>query len=474
MKRKRKLSAGPKGGGCLILCGAAVLLAAVGFIGWMLFIKLDGGPPRIVLDEDLAAIRADQILTARVSDAGSGLSKIHIRLEKAGRVATLAEKKFPTPFIGRSGAVMEDVFKTTISPRELGLTDGRAVLTISATDASWRRWFQGNRAVLEKSVLIDTRSPDIRVLTRSHNLVSGGAGLVIYTLSEDCPEHGVVIDGDWYPGQPAGDVFGTDSHSVFMAFIALAHDKGPEVKMHIKARDAAGNQAMVGLARYIRQGRFKDDVITISDRFLQWKLPEFDSMIPASVEKDPLKRFIWVNRHLRKASYAEIARYTQTSDPKIYWEGTFLRLPGSARQASFADHREYRWKDQVIDHQVHKGIDLASFKHAQVPAANHGRVTYKGDIGIYGGTVVIDHGFGLFSTYSHLSRMDVEKGQMVRKGDVVGRTGVSGLAGGDHLHFGIMVRSTFVNPVEWWDNGWIQNNVLDKISEAKSELQYLN
>ncbi len=454
--------------------GGLVLLAVVGLIGWMLFVKLDGGPPRIALADDLAFIRADQPLAVTVSDSGSGLARVDIRLEKAGRIATLAEKAFPTPLVGRSGAVAEETLQTTISPRQLGLTDGRATLKISATDASWRQWFSGNEATLEKSVLIDTRAPDIRVLSKDHNLVSGGAGLVIYTLSESCPEHGVSVDGHRYPGQPAGAVFDSDASSVHLSFIALGYDKDPGIGMHVFAKDAAGNEARTGLPHYVRKGKFQDDVIVISDRFLQWKMPEFEAMIPASVDPSPPERFIWVNRHLRRASYVELTRHTRTSDPALHWEGDFLRLPGSARQAGFADHREYRYKETVIDRQDHMGIDLASFKRAEAPAANHGRVAFTGDIGIYGDTVVIDHGFGLFSTYSHLSLISVAEGEMVRKGDVIGRTGVTGMAGGDHLHFGMMVRDTFVNPVEWWDGAWIQNNVLNKIADAESELQYLN
>ncbi len=460
--------------GCFMLVGVVVLLAGLGGIAWMLFVKLDGVPPRIALEREISYINADQPLSVTVSDSGSGLSRASIRLEKAGRMIPLAEEIFPTPLVGRSGAVREKTLTATVSPREMGLTNGRATLEISATDASWRRWFGGNRATLSTSVLIDTHPPDIRVLSESHNLVSGGAGLVVYTLSERCPEHGVSIDGDFYPGQPAGDVFETDTPFVCLAFIALGYRKGPEIQVQVLARDAAGNERRAGLPHYIREKRFKEDVIRISDRFLDWKMPEFNPMIPASVDPSPLARFIWVNRHLRRASYAELTRHTRTSDATIHWEGAFLRLPGSARQASFADHREYRYGDEVIDRQDHMGIDLASFKRAEVPAANHGRVAFVGDIGIYGDTVVIDHGFGLFSTYSHLSRIDVTEGQMVRKGDPIGRTGTTGLAGGDHLHFGMMVRDTFVNPVEWWDKGWIRNNVLDKIEAAASELAYLN
>ena len=65
--------------------------------------------------------------------------------------------------------------------------------------------------------------------------------------------------------------------------------------------------------------------------------------------------------------------------------------------------------------------------------------------------------------YAHLNASDVTKGQQVVKGDTIGRTGSTGLAGGDHLHFSMLVHNTFVNPVEWWDAAWIENNILSKI-----------
>ena len=115
-----------------------------------------------------------------------------------------------------------------------------------------------------------------------------------------------------------------------------------------------------------------------------------------------------------------------------------------------------------------QGLDLASIAHSPVPASNRGKVVFVGYLGIYGKTVMIDHGFGLFSTYSHLSAFDVKQGQMVSKGDIIGRTGSTGMAGGDHLHFGILVHNTFVNPVEWWDSAWIKNNISSKLETVAS------
>ena len=92
----------------------------------------------------------------------------------------------------------------------------------------------------------------------------------------------------------------------------------------------------------------------------------------------------------------------------------------------------------------------------------------SGGLGIYGKTVILDHGYGLFSMYSHLSQIAVKAGDSVSRGDKLGRTGSTGMAGGDHLHFGMLINDTFVNPVEWWDIKWIQDNLTSKIEWAQS------
>jgi murein DD-endopeptidase MepM/ murein hydrolase activator NlpD len=130
--------------------------------------------------------------------------------------------------------------------------------------------------------------------------------------------------------------------------------------------------------------------------------------------------------------------------------------------ALFGDKRKYQYQGKVVGESIHMGVDLASTTNAPVEAANNGIVAYAGYLGIYGNFVIIDHGFAFFTVYGHLNSIDVKKGQEVRKGDVMGHTGSSGLAGGDHLHFGMLVGGQFVNPQEWWDPHWIADNVTKK------------
>ena len=105
--------------------------------------------------------------------------------------------------------------------------------------------------------------------------------------------------------------------------------------------------------------------------------------------------------------------------------------------ARFGDRRTYMYQNKDVDQQIHLGEDLASLMNSPVPAANNGVVVLAEPLGIYGNTVIIDHGLGVFSSYSHMSQIDVKVGDKVEKGTVVGKTGTTGLAGGDHLHFAV-------------------------------------
>ena len=152
------------------------------------------------------------------------------------------------------------------------------------------------------------------------------------------------------------------------------------------------------------------------------------------------------------------------------WKGKFGRLPNAAPRARYGDRRSYKYKGKEIDRQTHLGIDLASLANSTVPAANSGTVVFADYLGIYGNSVIIDHGFGLFSMYSHLSQIAVSKGDTLATGANIGRTGITGMAGGDHLHFSILVNDTFVDPIEWWDAKWIKHNITDKLEDVKLQL----
>jgi murein DD-endopeptidase MepM/ murein hydrolase activator NlpD len=385
-------------------------------------------------------------------------------LNKDGKEVTLAQKEYGTAgFLGLD-PTRGDTVRIKLDPAALGLTDGKGILRIQVSDLSWRNWWHGNSAETLQDVFIDTRPPAIEVLSKEHNLNQGGTGFVIYRLSEECLQSGVRVGPVFFPGT-AG--YYADK-SIHIAFFALGHLQGPGTEVVLEASDRAGNAARGRFYQHIKKKVFKKDTLTITDAFIRQILPEFPSVLSQKPDASLKEQFLAVNRDLRRMNYETLVEATRKSHATMLWEGTFLRLPNSAPRAGFADHRSYVYEGREIDQQDHLGVDLASLAHSPVPAANNGIVVFAALLGIYGQTVVLDHGLGLFSMYSHLSQIGVKPAQRLEKGQVLGQTGSTGLAGGDHLHFSMMVRHTFVDPIEWWDPAWIKNTITAKLEAVKS------
>jgi murein DD-endopeptidase MepM/ murein hydrolase activator NlpD len=184
---------------------------------------------------------------------------------------------------------------------------------------------------------------------------------------------------------------------------------------------------------------------------------------------EALDGYLKINREMRADNAAKIREICQESSSDRLWRGPFQQLPNSNVGARFAEKRSYIYKGRKVDSQTHLGYDLASTAHAPIPASNDGVVVFADTLGIYGNTVILDHGLGLFSLYGHLSEFAVEKGQAVAAGESLGATGTTGLAGGDHLHFSIMISGVFTDPLEWLDERWIQEHIEPKFAVAEDQ-----
>lgn len=448
--------------GLLAVVAGALIISC----GWIVTTHYEGEPPQIALNLKSPYIRTATKISGRITDKKSGLRNIYISVFNNGRNIVLKKAALDKNSVGTGGKIHVYPFSIILDPKKMGLMDGKARLLIKASDNSWKNGFNGNETKLEKDIFIDTRPPAIQVLSRQHNIRQGGSGLVIYRLSEKCPENGVYVGKGFFPGH-AGYF---KDPNIYLAFFALGYDQGPDTRLYVEAKDPAGNTSRSGFYHYINRERFKKATLKITDRFLNRILPRFYNTPGLDRTAPLIDQFLYINRELRKKNNAAILAIGKHTDSAMYWSGAFKRLPDSEREANFADHRSYTYKGKIVDHEVHLGIDLASVHNAPVPAANSGRVAFIGPMGIYGNLVCIDHGFGLFSIYAHLSNAIVKQGDMVQRGEIIAYTDSTGLAGGDHLHFGMFIDHEFVNPVEWWDARWIKNNILIKLSAVKNRL----
>jgi murein DD-endopeptidase MepM/ murein hydrolase activator NlpD len=277
---------------------------------------------------------------------------------------------------------------------------------------------------------------------------------------------GVQVGKRFFPGYPAPGSQGGD-RKLYFALFALQYDEPQDTDMKVIARDAAGNEVSAGFWHKVFPKKFRSRDIPLEDSFIQKVVPEITSHTPdIRNEGDPVQVFVKINSELRRRNHEAIAKFAAQSGGMFLWNGPFIQLSNSKVEAFFADRRTYVYKGKAVDQQDHVGFDLSVVQHNPIQAGNDGKVVYADYFGIYGNAVIIDHGAGLISIYGHMSSIDVKPGQMVKKKDILGKSGDTGLAGGDHLHFGMFLHGVPINPTEWWDEKWIKDHVMDRFKEA--------
>jgi murein DD-endopeptidase MepM/ murein hydrolase activator NlpD len=307
--------------------------------------------------------------------------------------------------------------------------------------------------------------PQIAVLSQFHYINHGGSELVVYRVNPPDVESGVRVGDREYTGFPAG---GADP-ALRLAFFALLWDQPVNTPITVFAHDSVGNEGSGTFDFRVFAKQFRSSTINVDDRFLSRVVPAILQNSTELKVDDPsnqLASFLSINRDLRRMNNETISALAAETAPEILWRGAFKQLINTAVEAGFADQRTYVYNGQDVDHQVHLGFDLASTANAPVRAANRGRVVHAGWLGIYGNCVIIDHGMGLQSLYAHLSSTAVNTGDLVESEAELGRSGATGLAGGDHLHFTMLLGGNAITPIDWWSAQWVQDRVLRKLDSA--------
>jgi murein DD-endopeptidase MepM/ murein hydrolase activator NlpD len=447
------------------LLGVAVLAGAG---AWFWAGRAEG--PMIELKEPTRFIGQTTALDVAVGSPDGQFSSIEVVLEQGGRSFPVFSLEQPT-----SGEVRQESAERIYVMRPIGkqaipeLQAGPARVVVRAARPVLYGWRQA-RAEAGRDVEVRLEPPAVSVLSTFQYINHGGAEFVVYRATPSDVDSGVRVGDLTYPGFPASGAGITADPSTRVAFFALLHEQELNTPISLYARDPAGNEAMTPLDRRTFPKPFARSRIEIDDRFLERVVPAIAATTPdmnlSTTAADLPASFLRINGDLRRRNAQTIAALAAKTTPEMLWKEAFQALGNASIEARFADNRTYIYKGQEIDRQVHLGFDLAVTQRVPVLAANAGVVLYAADLGIYGNCVIVDHGLGVQSLYAHLSSFDVKEGDRVTKGQTLGRSGMTGLAGGDHLHFTMLVNGQAVNPVEWWDPKWMQDRVLRKIAEA--------
>jgi murein DD-endopeptidase MepM/ murein hydrolase activator NlpD len=405
-------------------------------------------------------------LDVSVDAPGGEITALAIQLEQEG-------KTFPVFDIASApaGAAVTEGDRVRIT-RPIGqktlpeLESGPATLRVTASRPVFRR-LRHVSSESSREIQVRLTPPRVAVVSTHHYVNQGGAEMVIYRVSPSDVESGVRVGDVTYPGFPATGARLSDPE-LKVAFFALLYNQTADMLMEVFAEDVAGNQARAQFEHRVFPKKFRSSRIPLDDKFL-------GRVVPAILQSSPqlqapsgelLPSFLKINNDLRRLNNETIAGLAKKTASSILWEGAFQPLGGSQVESSFADFRTYLYDGKDVDRQVHLGFDLAKTANAPVTAANNGKVVHAAELGIYGNTVIVDHGMGVQSLYAHLASFAVNDGDDVKKGQRLGASGQTGLAGGDHLHFSMMVNGQFVNATEWWDPHWIEDRIIGKLREA--------
>jgi murein DD-endopeptidase MepM/ murein hydrolase activator NlpD len=457
-----------------IAFGAFVYVRA-GSISLQFFEKVS---PIITADEKLGIGIETKNFVVSVSDAGAGLDETVVRLEQDGHSHDLLKERFPSN-------TSEHQLSLSINAKELGLKEGKADLLIGCFDRSF--WVNAAQKVVP--VTIKYSKPRGEILTGQQNIALGGVEPIFYKIKDSAiAQTGVEVGSNFFPGYKASllDPRFERFPDVYFSFFSLPFNFNKSTdKVQLVITDVVGNRALLSFNYLVIPRKFNIVDMKLSDTFLQ---KVFDELLPpyfelsktkqtknsfdvtSMSESEKIESFKLINESYRKLLLEQLKIINAQSEPSRFWQGVWQRPMRAAPTSTFAETRNYKYNDSFASQSLHAGVDLADVANAIVKPAAKGKVLFADFFGIYGNAVIVDHGFGLTTLYGHLSSISVNVGEEVSADTTLGRSGATGLAGGDHLHYEVRLANIPVHPIEWWDGTWIREHIEKKIDSVFDQL----
>lgn len=429
----------------ILIAGVLVVLGgAAAFV-------LRSSEPQLTVNPPVKVIGIETPIHVRVQNK-RGIRNVVMTLEQDGKPFNLRAAE------GLLDAEPHDIVINTGKKLIPSLHDGKARITIAAASND----FRGKTATQSFDVDVITAPPQVVADGAQHYINQGGSELVTFKPSGAWTEAGVQV-GDYkfrsfpLPNHP-GEYF---------SLFAFAWNLPVDTPMSVYASNPSGATARASFTYKLFPKKFRASTLSLESMNLDRMVNQIDP--EHKVQGEMVQRFVSINNDMRKQNNKTLSDLRFQTEPKFLWTGAFLPMVDSTVESRFADDRTYTWQGKKVDEQTHLGFDLAKLAHSPIPASNDGKVVFAELLGIYGNCIVIDHGFGLQTIYGHLSEFRVKKGDMVKKGQIIGLTGSTGMAGGDHLHFTMQVDGVQVNSVEWWDPHWVKDRILSKLGETMTD-----
>jgi murein DD-endopeptidase MepM/ murein hydrolase activator NlpD len=435
-----------------ILLGIPLLLVLLLLVFWF----ATAAQTTVRIDPEVRVVGQETPVKVKLENP-HGLRRVTAYLEQNGKREKVFETTQPARrFLIARGEQPQEITVKAGKKQAPALQDGKARLVVEAVSNDLR----GATTTAAQDVEINTRPLTVSADGAQHYINQAGAELVTFDVSGYWTEAGVRVGKYTFRSFAMPGETDPNSSKRFSLF-AYPWDLPPNSAPVVYARNPAGTEATATFWYKVFPKQFRKRELQIDDAFLNKAVNELDSGGSGSL----LDRFLKINRDMRRQNNEQLRDLRLKSEPRILWNGPFFRI--GKVESFFADERSYIYQGKKVDQQMHLGFDLSDVQAAPVKSGNSGRIVHAGPLGIYGNCVVVDHGYGLQSIYGHMRQIDVKPGDMVQKEQVLGRSGATGLAGGDHIHYSMQVDGVQVNPIEWWDEHWIKDRILSKLPAQK-------
>jgi murein DD-endopeptidase MepM/ murein hydrolase activator NlpD len=402
--------------------------------------------PVIDLSNQITSLGQATPVSVHVSNP-RGVSKVSATVEQNGAQFPVWQMTTPTK-------AKDNIWSFTAGAKTTPqLRDGKAKLIVEATSADLLH----KTGRVERDVTVVTQPPSISVDSEQHYLYLGMADLATFNVTGSWTAAGVRVGDQSFRAWPM-----TGGRPGLFSLFAFAWNMPQGTIPVVFASNGAGNDVTSPLTVQFpkkEQPKYTVHDLQVSDAFMQKVVGELDP----NGSGDLVSRFVKINNEMRKSNNKTLSDLRLKTADHFLFSQPFARQPHSQAEATFADLRNYIYQGKKIDQQVHLGYDLAVTQHVGVEASNDGRVVFAAPLGIYGNCIVVDHGYGLQTIYGHLSHIDVHEGDMVKRGQVMGQSGMTGMAGGDHIHFAMQLDGVQIDPKEWWDPHWIQDHIARRV-----------
>jgi len=436
--------------------GVVLVLSALGFMGFSPLFERD--EPKVTVSQDGYWNFNDPIHVS-VEDT-SGLKSFKATIATPHDEWVVVDENTPS-------SEAKKVFEI-LPPKGVHRVEATSVvLKIEVTDKSLWGFFMGNTYQQEMTLVIDQRRPVLSIIANSYKIQKGGSAIVIFK-ADDPHLESLKIEtnfGKTFIAQPFM------KQGYYASLVAWPVQEA-SFSATVIARDRAGNETRNAVPLRLKDHRYRVSNIELSDAFLDGKIAQLANEYEQTAGVDDrLEQFRIINEKVRADNEKIIHDITSKVSKNMivdFAPEPFYPLVNGQKVADFGDHRIYSYKGQEnISQAYHMGLDLASVAMGPITSSNGGNVVFSQPNGIYGNLPIIDHGFGLYTLYGHCSEVHVQKGDIAALGQQIAKTGLSGYAMGDHLHFGILVQGIEVRPEEWMDTKWIYDNITSVIESAK-------